>query len=218
MSFVKLVLGGMGNAMGKDYTIVQYLTETIGFGALCLALFLVPLAIFRLFLFNVRGVREGYDTFKNAIPGFGGLAKMFAVARFGRTLAALYRGGFGMSHALEIAGDAAGNAVLRGAVQRAIPIAERGGLISESLRSSGFFSPMAIDMFRTGETAGRLDEMLDKMADFYEAEGKLKTRQAALIFGTAVFLVVAALVAVQVVSFWMGYGSAATGGGGGGGE
>jgi type IV pilus assembly protein PilC len=214
MSVVRLVLGGMGNEQGRGYTFLQYLMETLGFGALCLALFLVPLAIFRLSLFNVRGVRESYDTIKNAIPGFGSLAKMFAVARFGRTLAALYRGGFGMSSALEIAGDASGNAVLRGAVQRAIPVAERGGLVSDALRSSGFFSPMAIDMFRTGETAGRLDEMLDKMADFYEAEGKLKTRQAAMIFGTAVFLLVAILVAVQVISFWTGYGHAAADGGG----
>lgn len=214
MSVVRLVLGGLGNDQGRGYSFGQYLLETLGFGAFCLALFLVPLAIFRLMLFNVKGVRESYDTLKNAIPGFGSLAKMFAVARFGRTLAALYRGGFGMSQALEIAGDASGNAVLRAAVHRAIPLAERGALVSDSLRSSGFFTNMAIDMYRTGEVSGRLDEMLDKMADFYESEGKLKTRQAAVIFGTGVFLLVAILVAVQVISFWTGYGHATSAGGG----
>ena len=211
MALVKLVLGTMGK---QEYTGVHYLLDTLGFGILCLSLFLVPYCVFRLFLYNVKGVRESYDTIKNAVPGFGSLAKMFAVARFGRTLAALYRGGFGISNALEIAGDAAGNAVLRAAVQRAIPLAERGGLVSDSLRSSGFFTPMAIDMFRTGETSGRLDEMLDKMADFYEAEGKLKTRQAALLLGTGVFLIVAIMVAVAVVSFWGGYGSSVSSGGG----
>ena len=215
MALVKLVLGGMGNAQGKDYGMLSYFLDTIGFGALCLSFFLVPLGIFRLSLFNVKGVREGYDAVKNAVPGFGTLAKMFAVARFGRTFAALYRGGFGMSHALEISGDASGNAVLRAAVRRAIPLAERGQPVSESLRTSGFFSPMAIDMFRTGETSGRLDEMLDKMSDFYEAEGKLKTRQAALIFGTSIFLLVAILVAVQVIGFWTGYGGGVTSQGGG---
>ena len=74
---------------------------------------------------------------------------------------------------------------------------------------------MAIDMFRTGETAGRLDEMLDKVADFYEAEGKLKTKVAAMIFGTAVFLLVAILVAVQVIGFWTGYGASVSGAAGG---
>ena len=212
MALVRLVLGGMGK---QSYSGWDYLRDTLGFGLLCLAIFFVPYAFFRLSLYNVKGVREGYDTVKNAIPGFGTLAKMFAVARFGRTLAALYRGGFGMSYGLDIAGDAAGNAVLRDAVQRAIPLAERGGLVSDALRSSGFFTPMAIDMYRTGETAGRLDEMLDKMADFYEAEGKLKTRQAALILGTAVFLLVAILVAIAVVSFWSGYGTGVMSGGGG---
>jgi len=57
-------------------------------------------------------------------------------------------------------------------------------------------------------------EMLDKMADFYEAEGKLKTRQAALILGTAVFLLVAVLVAIAVISFWGGYGAGVSSGGG----
>ncbi len=210
MALVKLVLGGMGK---EQYSTLQYLSDTLGFGALCIAVFLAPYALFRLSLFNVKGVRESYDMFKNAIPGFGSLAKMFAVARFTRTLAALYRGGFGISQALEIAGDASGNAVLRAAVHRAIPAAERGRLVSESLRSSGFFSSMAIDMYRTGEVSGRLDEMLDKVADFYEAEGKLKTRQSAMIFGTAVFLLVAILVAMQVIGFWGGYGQSVTSGG-----
>lgn len=212
MALVNLVLSGMGK---KEYSGAQYLLDTIGFGLLLLALVVVPYVIYRLFLFNVPRTREALDTFKNAIPGFGKMAKMFAMARFGRTMAALYRAGFGMSHALEISGDAGGNAVLRGAVQRAIPIAERGGLVSDALRSSSFFTPMTLDMFRTGETSGRLDEMLDKMADFYEAEGKLKTHQAALIFGTAVLLIVAILVGIAVISFYAGYGQGVSSAGGG---
>ncbi|HLJ56397.1 MAG TPA: type II secretion system F family protein [Chthonomonadaceae bacterium] len=211
LALVRLVLGSMGR---QSYSGLEYLRDTLGFGALCLLIYLIPFALFRLSLFNVKGVREVYDSIKDAIPGFGTMAKMFAVARFGRTMSALYRGGFGMSYALEVAGDASGNAVLRAAVQRAIPIVERGGLASDALRSSGFFTAMSLDMFRTGETSGRLDEMLDKMADFYEAEGKLKTRQAAMIFGTIVFLIVAILVAIAVISFYMGYGAGVTSGAG----
>jgi type II secretory pathway component PulF len=211
MALVRLVLGGMGR---DRYEAWEYLLDTVGFGLLCLAFALVPIAVFRLSLFNVPGVREAYDTFKMALPGIGKITKMFALARFGRTMAAMFRGGFGMSYALGVAGDAAGNAVLRRAVQRAIPAAEKGGLASDALSASGVFPPMALDMFRTGETSGRLDEMLDRMADFYESEGKMKTHQTAMIFSVGVFLLVALLVGVQVVSFWTGYASSATSGGG----
>jgi len=52
---------------------------------------LAAIAIFRLFLFNVKGVRETYDTFKMSIPGLGKLVRQFSIAKFARTFAALYR-------------------------------------------------------------------------------------------------------------------------------
>ncbi len=205
MAFVSLILGGMGQ--GKAYSLLDYFLDTIGFGLGLFAMFLVPLIMFRLFLFNVKGVRESYDRFKLGIPVIGNITKMFALARFSRTLAALSRSGFGMGQGLDIAADASGNAVLHDAVDRARVRAERGELVSTSLSASSFFPPMAIDMMRTGETAGRSDEMLDKIADFNESEGKIKLHMACIVFGVIVFLIVAILVAVQVISFYMGYGS-----------
>ena len=212
MAIVKLVLGGMGR--GESYSVLDYLFETIGFGLLCLLPFVAAVIAFRLFLFNMPGVREGYDTFKMAIPGLGNLIKMFAIAKFMRTYSALYRAGFAMGAAVETAGDACGNAVIRNAGRRAVLAAERGGLVSEALGTSGLFPPMAVDMMRTGETSGSLDAMLDNVADYFEAEAKLKSHQLALVFSVLVFLIVALLVGVQIVSFYTGHYGGVGGAGG----
>ena len=201
MAIVSLVLGGMGKA---SYTGLEYLRDTIGFGFLCLFPIAAAIIAFRLFFFNSVSFREGYDTFKTSVPVLGNLIRMFATAKFCRTFAALYRGGFPMGSALQVAGDASGNFVLRKAAYRAALAANRGEMVGDSMRSSGFFNAMTVDMFRTGETSGSLDLMVDKIAEFYEDEAKMKSHQAAMILGTCVFLLVAILVAVQVISQYGG--------------
>ena len=200
-AIAKLVVGGMG---GATYTVGNYLSETVGFALMFAIPVVVASIVCRLFLFNVAGVREGYDSFKMAIPVIGNISRMFATAKFARTYAALYHGGFAASTALEIAGDASGNAVMRRAAINAIPEVERGGLVSAGLARSSAFPPMALDMLRTGETTGALDQMLDSVADYYEAEGKQKAHQGALIFGVIVFLIVAIIVANAIIHLYMG--------------
>jgi len=201
MAIVSFVLGGMGKSA---YTGVDYLKDTLGFGILCLFPIVACIICFRLFLFNSVSFREAYDTFKTSIPVLGNLIRMFATAKFCRTFAALYRGGFPMGSALQVAGNASGNFVLRKAAYRAAVAANRGEMVGDSMRSSGFFNAMTVDMFRTGETSGNLDLMVDKIAEYYESEGQLKSHQAALILGVTVFLLVAILVAIQVISQYTG--------------
>ncbi len=198
------VVGGMGK---MDYGTLNYLLDTVGFIAFWVVPILALIALFRLSLFNIDGVREKYDTIKMAIPGLGGLVRQFAMAKFLRTFASLFRAGFSIPTSLEIAGDACGNGVIGAAAQRAIPRVERGELLSDTLASYGVFPPMAYNMIRTGETSGNLDAMLDKTADFYEAEASTKSRQAAVAFGVAIFLLVALLVGRAVIGFWGGYGN-----------
>ena len=201
MAIVRFVLG----EMGKDaYTFSHYLFDTVGFGLLCLLPIAAGMIAFRLFFFNSVAFCEGYDTFKTSIPVLGNLIRMFATAKFCRTFAALYRGGFPMGSALQVAGNASGNFVLRNAAHRAALAANRGEMIADSMRSSGFFNALTVDMFRTGETSGSLDMMVDKIAEYYEAEAKMKSHQAAMIFGTMIFLLVAILVAIQVISQYTG--------------
>lgn len=200
----RLVLGGMGK---DNYGMSEYLGDTLGFGLMLLAPILILVVIFRLFLFNVKGVREGYDTIKSGIPILGGIIRMFALAKFTRTFAALYKGGFSMSTTLQISGEACGNVLFRNMANQAIPHVERGGLVSDMLKRSWVIPALATNMFRTGETTGGMDEMLDKIADFYEAEARVKARQLALVFSVVVLLLVGTLVGLAVIRFYSGYSS-----------
>ena len=196
MALVGLVLGALSP--------LGYFGNTIGTVlALILPLFLT-VAIFRLFLFNVPGVREMYDTFKMYFPVTGKITRMFTLSRFTRTFATLYRAGFTIPSCLRIAGDACGNSVLRNVAQKAIRRTESGGLVSDALAESNLVPPIALNMFRTGETTGNLDATLDKVADYYESEGKMKSHQGAVILGVVVFLIVAVMVGAQIVGFYTG--------------
>ncbi len=202
-----LVLGSLGK---EPYTFANYLHDTVGFAMVLLAPVLILYILFRLFLFNIKGVREAYDTVKTTIPALGTIVKGFALARFMRTFSALYKSGFTMSSALSIAGDSAGNVLLRNAAHNAVDHAEHGGLVSDALAKSGMVPAMALNMMRTGESSGNMEDMLNKAADHYEEESKLKARVAALVFSVAMLLLVGLLVGITVLNFYGGYASSIT--------
>lgn len=104
------------------------------------------------------------------VPIFGDLFRKAAVARFTRTLGTLVSSGVPILDALAITAKTAGNRVVEKAVLATrVSIAE-GRTISEPLAQSGVFPPMVCQMIAVGETTGALDQMLAKIAEFYEDE------------------------------------------------
>lgn len=194
----------------------QYLRDTLGFALLILVPILALVAFFRLTLFNVPGMRGSYDSIKINLPVVGKIVRHFAIARFSRTYAALSKAGFAAGSALQVAGDASGNVVIARAAQHAMREAERGTLPSEALRATGQFSVMSLDMLRTGETSGSLDAMMDKVADYHEAEGKSSTHLVAMLFTVTVLLLVGLVVFMTVFKFWGNYAGQVSAAGSGG--
>jgi type IV pilus assembly protein PilC len=114
--------------------------------------------------------RAKWDAFKLKVPVFGGLVRKTALSRFSRTLAALTRSGVPILESLEIVSQTSGNNVVAIAlddVQRAV---KGGDSIARPLESHDIFPPMVVQMMAVGEETGALDEMLDKIADFYDQE------------------------------------------------
>lgn len=104
------------------------------------------------------------------MPLLGDLLRKTAVARFTRTLGTLIASGVSILDGLEITARTAGNRVIHDAVLRSRASIAGGQTISEPLRESGVFPPMVTQMINVGEQTGALDEMLQKIADFYEDE------------------------------------------------
>ncbi len=123
----------------------------------------------KLMLRNEEG-RFQFDKFMLKTPLFGNLIRKAAVARFTRTLGTLIQSGVTILDALEITAKTAGNKVLQRAIKKSVLSIAEGDTITNPLKDSGVFPPMVIQMIGVGEKTGGLDEMLAKIADFYDDE------------------------------------------------
>jgi len=104
------------------------------------------------------------------LPVFGNLQRKTAIARFTRTLGTLVASGVSILDGLEITAKTSGNRVLHDAIMESRSSIAGGETISEPLKKSGVFPPMVVSMINVGEQTGGLDEMLTKIADFYDEE------------------------------------------------
>ena len=113
------------------------------------------------------------------MPLFGNLLKKVAVARLTRTLATLIAGGVPMLESLKISSSTAGNVLIEKEVLETRRLVSEGKTLHESLKEAGNFPLMMIQMVNVGEATGTLDEMLSKLANFYDDE--VETSVAALL-------------------------------------
>lgn len=104
------------------------------------------------------------------LPVFGTLLRKFTVARFARTLGTLQKSGVPILDGLEIVAKTAGNKVIEAAILQARGKIREGEEIAAPLKATGVFPPMVIQMMSAGQETGKLDEMLIRIADFYDTE------------------------------------------------
>jgi len=114
--------------------------------------------------------RRLYDRFKLKIPVFGKLNQKIALARFARTLGTLLVSGVPILQALETVAGTVDNEILSDAILEARARIREGDRIGDPLQKSKLFPPMVVQMISIGEESGALDQMLTKVAEFYEAE------------------------------------------------
>jgi type IV pilus assembly protein PilC len=120
--------------------------------------------------YQTDGGRLGIDRGLLAFPVLGDLLRKAAVARFTRTLGTLVSSGVSILEGLEITAKTSGNRVIHDAVMGSRASIAGGETISGPLKESGVFPPMVVQMINVGEQTGGLDEMLTKIADFYDEE------------------------------------------------
>ncbi|MFN8220727.1 MAG: type II secretion system F family protein [Fimbriimonadales bacterium] len=170
---------------------------------------LAPLlaAAFLFFRVGVKNpaVRQFYDAALLYIPGIGKTTHMLAMAKFGRAFSALYGGGVPMPEAVKLSADACGSEELRARIYKASGALEEGMGITETFARTQAFSPIVMDMVRTGETTGNLDLMLSKVGEFYEDEAQTRSVQTAWILGVVCLLAVAVYVGYIVITFYVGH-------------
>ncbi|ARU41830.1 hypothetical protein CCB80_12035 [Armatimonadetes bacterium Uphvl-Ar1] len=124
---------------------------------------------FKLFS-STRFGRRVVDRIKLKIPVFGPLHLKVCMARFSRTMGTLLTSGVPILQAMETVAGTVGNSIMSDAVLDARARIREGDRIGDPLEASRLFPPMVVHMIGVGEESGSLDYMLQKIADFYEAE------------------------------------------------
>ena len=114
--------------------------------------------------------RDWVDHMVLKLPVIGDILYKSAVARFARTLATTFAAGVPLVDALDSVAGASGNVVFKNAVNKVKQDVSTGMQLNFSMRTTGVFPAMAVQMTAIGEESGALDEMLDKVASYYETE------------------------------------------------
>ena len=131
----------------------------------------VALLIYGWFAYiKTRPGREFWDRLRIRMPIFGSIAHKLCLARFARTLASLIRSGVPILEVLNIVANTAGNVVMEKAIRAAAGDIERGEGISSALGKHSIFPTMVIRMMTAGEQTGKIDAMLERVADFLDEE------------------------------------------------
>lgn len=184
--------------------ILPYLRATLG---VLIPIYLAIMAAWWIWknVSRVYAVKKTMDSIVLGIPYIGNLLKKFIISRFARTLQCTISAGVSIIPALRISAEGSGNLIVRDSIFSIISEIEKGRGLTESLAMTGFFPPLALDMMSTGEESGRMDLMLNKLCEYYEAEGNVALDRMLIILPVVIYFIVALYIAYIVISFWVGY-------------
>ena len=139
-----------------------------------------------------------WSTFQLKVPAIKNLVIKSACSSLARTLSTLLAAGVGLTDAVGIVSDTMTNVLVRDALRFAKDEVMKGVPLSEPIEDSGLFPPMLYHMMRIGEEAGNSEEMLTKLADYYDEEVEMATQSLMAMMEPMIILVLAGVVGVLI--------------------
>ena len=133
-------------------------------------LVLIGISVLAFIVMQTEGGRRLFDAGKLRLPLFGGLIRKAVMARMCRTLSVLLNAGITLLEAMETTARVSGNKVIEKALLTAARQMQDGGTVADTLRRTGEFPSMVIQLVATGEESGTLPAMLARAASYYEQQ------------------------------------------------
>ncbi len=147
--------------------------------------------------------RYWWDRMKFKLPLFGKLYREAAVSRFARTFGTLLRSGIPILNALQIVKGTLGSVKIADLISSVREAVKKGRGISEPLKNSDIFPPIAVHMVTVGEETGKLDEMLFKIADRFDLEVRTTVKRMLSLLEPALILLMGLIVGFIVIAMLM---------------
>jgi type IV pilus assembly protein PilC len=164
--------------------------------------FIAAIVAFRVWYRTPSG-KEAVDRVLLRIPIAGDVWLKYQVAQFSRVLGTLLTGGIPLMQALVTSADSLGTQVLKKVLDKASKLVREGQSLSGSLRTSGVFPPLAIDMIEVGESTGALPTMLASVAEFYENDVANSTTAALSLVEPIIMIFMGIFVAFVLISLYL---------------
>ena len=163
-------------------------------------------ALYRI-IYNTTQGRYAIDKVKMKIPLFGKLTVKTACAQFARTTSTLLAAGIPTIECLETASKLMKNIYFKDALMDAREEVMKGIPLSEPLQASGIFPPMVYHMTGIGEETGNIEDMLEKLADYYDEEVEIATQSVLAAMEPMIIIFMAVLIGALVIAVIMPIGT-----------
>ena len=153
--------------------------------------------------YATRKGRRVVDRFMLKLPLFGDLIMKTATAQFCRIFSSLTRAGVPILMSLEISSETAGNSIISDAILDSRSLVQEGVLLSTALTRQKVLPDMALSMLSIGEETGEMDQMLSKVADFYEDEVSATVKALTSMLEPAMIVVVGGIVGSILLAMYL---------------
>ena len=147
--------------------------------------------------------RRVVDRLMLKVPLFGDLIMKTATAQFCRIFSSLTRAGVPILMSLEISSETAGNSIISDAILESRALVQEGVLLSTALTRQKVLPDMALSMLSIGEETGEMDQMLSKVADFYEDEVSASVKALTSMLEPAMIVVVGGIVGSILLAMYL---------------
>jgi type IV pilus assembly protein PilC len=148
--------------------------------------------------------REQWDRFKLRLPAhIGDVVRKIAIARWSRTFSGSVASGVPILQSIKLVGQTSGNVLVENAMDEVYSSVKGGGTIAHPIEKCDVFPPMVGHMISVGEETGQLEQMLVKIADFYEAEVDAKVKALTSLLEPVMIIFVGCMVGFIVISMYL---------------
>jgi type IV pilus assembly protein PilC len=205
--FVVPVFSGLFKSLGGQLPFATQVLVDASNGMKYIAPLMALTTVLSAYLWRKHGkseqVRNLVDPLKLKIPVFGKLFQKIALTRFARTLGTLLRSGVPVLAALDITSETTGNVVIGRAIKDVAESVKSGETISGPLRNHPVFPSMVVHMMASGEETGALDEMLGKIAEFYNEEVETMTESLTALIEPLMIAFLGTIVGGMIVALYL---------------
>ncbi|MBU4487373.1 MAG: type II secretion system F family protein [Candidatus Delongbacteria bacterium] len=155
------------------------------------------------YAFKLKAVRNFWDKFTISVPIFGELVRQIIVSRVSSVLALLLSSGTSMLESIEIASKVANNSVYEAALKKAATDVSNGVELSVSFKKTNRFDDVFIQLLETGEETGKIDELMQKIAEYYDAEVAVKVKGFSSLMEPLLIVIMGVVIGSIVVAIYL---------------